>query len=1630
MKPIAIIGMSSIFPHAKDITQYWDNILGEINCITEVPASRWDINDYFDPNPNVPDKSYSKYGGFIPDIDFDPVEFGLPPNILEVTDVSQLLSLIVARDALSDAGYIDAKEEILDMTGVVLGFVGMSSKLFSPLLSRLQYPVWEKVLMNSGINKEDTQKIVEKIKLAYVGWNENAFPGAIGNVISGRIANRFNLGGTSCVVDAACASSLSATKIAISELLEGRADMMITGGVDTDNSILTFMCFSKTPAFSKGDRVRAFDAESDGMLVGEGVGMLVLKRLEDAERDNDRIYAVIKGIGTSSDGRYKSIYAPRASGQAKSLRRAYEDAGFLLDTVGLIEAHGTGTMAGDPAEFEGLREVFDLEGLTRQTIALGSVKSQIGHTKAAAGAASLIKTALALHHKILPATINISKPDPEMEIENTPFYLNTETRPWMRKSPGVPRRAGVSSFGFGGTNFHIVLEEYQNDHEKPYRLQSIPNTVLLFASSPDQLLENCEALLVKLNGIDGQHHLNEQNISSKTASIPNEAARLGFISRSLVEAQEYLRIAIDFLKQKPQDEEWEHPKGIFYRKMGIDPQGKVVVLFPGQGSQYINMGKELAINFPTIRSTFSQMDLLFTSNKENPLSATIYPIPVFDNDHRKTQKMSLTLTQHAQPAIGSFSMGLFKLLDNSGFRPDFIAGHSFGELTALWASGVLNDKDYLKLAKARGNAMTAPEDPNFDSGTMLAVKGNIETVQEEVKQYPNVTVANQNSKTQIVLAGSRQAIDKIKQVLANKGYTVVFLPVSAAFHTSLVGYAKKPFAKAINKANFNKPTIPVYSNTTGLEYDHEPENIRKTLANHILNPVLFKKEIETIYDQGGSIFIEIGPKNVLSKLVDDILEGIPHISIALNPNAKKDSDWQFRLAVLQMRIIGLHLGNVDPFKISQNMPSSLKKSKVCVTLNGGMYITERTHSAFEEALRDGFKVNLHANQTSTANPENTQEISISSSENSSKPQTNTIKGLMTEEKTSIISSENNSIEKHLTEFQVHQNSVLHVHEQYLQNDMQFINIFRELANMELSFVSKGNANSLDPRMDQLVSNLENNMTHLHENQTRTTRVHEQYLKSQMEFSKNFSDLLRSYLEQSLNGIPLSMAAQTHSQRPQPFSSEQNRREIDLETMPSAEQQPAHMESSSANETSTNLDNLAVGLLEIVCEKTGYPTEMLKMEMDMEADLGIDSIKRVEILSAMQAQFPELPSIEPEELAELRTLGQIVEKLGSTKSNNRADQTAILQVNSTPIINEVVTENGAKPDENILTKTLLKTVSEKTGYPTEMLEMEMDMEADLGIDSIKRVEILSAMQAQFPELPSIEPEELAELRTLGQIVEKLGATKPIEQKDQVQDENIQNTHFEDMPGIQKSTVALKQLPIPDQIDFKLPEGSICLLTNDGTENTPALAQSLTEKGWKVVVLSFPKAIVSTSVSLPENILQVNLNVLSEKNLQTQIEKITNREGPISAFIHLNPILKENNSDPEKKIHFSDSQRTILKHIFLLSKQLKPSLVAASEKSRGIFITVTHLDGHLGLGENFNNDPVCGGYFGLVKTLNLEWNGVFCRAIDISLELDSESLVHSILAEIFDPNCLITEVGISPLGRKTICLENSMRFEIEK
>ncbi|WP_146447115.1 type I polyketide synthase [Vibrio cyclitrophicus] len=1409
--PVAIVGMASMFANSRYLNKFWDLISEKIDAITEVPDTHWRPEDYYDSDRTTPDKSYCKRGGFIPEVDFNPMEFGLPPNILELTDTSQLLSLIVAKEVLEDAKLPEGYDR--DKIGITLG-VGGGQKIAQSLNARLQYPVLKKVFKSSGINDEDSEMLIKKFQDQYIHWEENSFPGSLGNVISGRIANRFDLGGINCVVDAACAGSLAAMRMALSELVEGRSEMMITGGVCTDNSPTMYMSFSKTPAFTTNETIQPFDIDSKGMMIGEGIGMVALKRLEDAERDGDRIYSVIKGVGSSSDGKFKSIYAPRPEGQAKALKRAYDDAGFAPHTLGLLEAHGTGTAAGDVAEFGGLNSVFSENNEEKQHIALGSVKSQIGHTKSTAGTAGLIKAALALHHKVLPPTINVSAPNPKLDIENSPFYLNTQTRPWMKRVDGTPRRAGISSFGFGGTNFHVVLEEYTPEHARgaKYRQRQVPQTLLFSAESRQALINDLKQISTqaadaafKLEALAEQHALRE---------VDAKHARLGLVVNDQADLQAQLTQALSMLERQTKAH-WQMPNGTSYRESALiaaNGAGKVAALFAGQGSQYLNMGRELACHYPEMRQQIAQADQVFGQHKKTALSQILFPIPTFTPEATKAQEAVLTNTANAQSAIGTVSMGQFDIMTQAGFKADMVAGHSFGELSALCASGVISQDDYYQLAFARGDAMAATTEQG-DSGTMFAVildADKLPAVESCISQFEGVSIANYNAPTQLVIAGPTATVQQAAQALTDQGFKAIALPVSGAFHTPLVAHAQKPFAAAIDKASFSAPTLPLYSNATGKLHSKDAKAIKKAFKQHMLQSVRFSEQIEAMYEAGARVFVEFGPKNILQKLVEKTLadKNEELYAISINPSPKGDSDQQLRLAAVQLCVAGVSLDNIDPYQADIAEPA--KASPMNIKLNATNYISPATRKKMDQSLASGnvtekteivevkvevekivekevFKTEIvevpvaapqASNvQPSTAPAPSAQVVTAAQQPQVAQPAPATV------QPTASVTVDESSLQSFFNA----QQQAAEVHQQFLAIPQQYGDTFNTLMSEQAKMATAGVA---------IPENLQRSMEMFHQHQAETLKAHAHYLEMQAHSNNSALNMLTQgsaqtaqptfvaplnaqpaiqapttpaaivqqpvaqvqtapVQAQSVQAVPVqnTTAQQAPVQKavPAPQVAAQAAAPVAAQPVP-VKAQPAPVAAPVAVQ-SADAEKV---MLEVVAEKTGYPTEMLDLEMDMEADLGIDSIKRVEILGTVQDEMPNLPELNPEDLAECRTLGEIVTYMNSKMP---ASAPVAAQPSATA---PVQAANGL--NAKVVQQTMLEVVAEKTGYPTEMLDLEMDMEADLGIDSIKRVEILGTVQDELPTLPELNPEDLAECRTLGEIVDymnnKLPASAPV------------------------------------------------------------------------------------------------------------------------------------------------------------------------------------------------------------------------------------------------------------------------------
>jgi len=477
---IAVIGLGGIFPDAENIPHFWNNIINKKYSITEIPIERWEPEIYFDKDHSILDKTYTKIGGFVKKYEFKSIKYRIPPKVAERMDLVQIWAIKTAEEALIDAGYPTDGKRRLPIAIIVGNSSGGDAQRLSNkrvLFNEIKFRVNEassKKILNQDEKENLIQYLEESIIKQIPAINEDTMPGELPNIIAGRIANVFNLTGKSMTTDAACASSLAAIDTAINGLLVKCYDTVLVGGVDSSMDPQTYIKFCKIGALSE-DGTYPFDARANGFVMGEGAGFMVLRRLEDAIKDKNKIYAIISGYGGSSDGKGKGITAPNPEGQRLAIERAFKSSNIKASDIQYIECHGTSTIVGDATELTVLRDLFSNRN-TDQKLAIGSIKSQIGHLKSAAGIAGIIKTVLALHHKIIPPSINFVTPNPSIDWDTSPYYVNAEPKRWISPETGI-RRAGVSSFGFGGTNYHVILEEFLPQLYNLSSLESIKDEI-------------------------------------------------------------------------------------------------------------------------------------------------------------------------------------------------------------------------------------------------------------------------------------------------------------------------------------------------------------------------------------------------------------------------------------------------------------------------------------------------------------------------------------------------------------------------------------------------------------------------------------------------------------------------------------------------------------------------------------------------------------------------------------------------------------------------------------------------------------------------------------------------------------------------------------------------------------------------------------------------------------------------------------------------------------------------------------------------------------------------------------------------------------------------------------------------
>lgn len=848
---IAIVGMAVLLPGAPDLESYWRNLVNGVNAITSVPEGRWDATFYRPEAAREParaDAVYCRTGGFIDDLaTVEVTRHGITPSSISGTEPDQLLALRVAASAIADAG---GEERLPDLrrVGVILGRGGY----LTPGLARLDQRLRTAHQLTRTLDELVPDLRCEQLEQIRSAFTEQLGPanpadaiGLVPNLAASRIANRLGMGGPAYTVDAACASSLIAIDQAVTELSSGRCDAVLAGGVHHCHDITLWSVFSQLRALSASGQIRPFDRAADGVLIGEGTGVVVLKRLADAERDGDRVYAVIRGTGIASDGRGSSLLHPDPDGQVLALERAWQAAGLdpgQPDSIGLLEAHGTATPAGDSAELTTLRRVF---GGPAGTAVIGSVKSMIGHAMPAAGIAGLVKAALAVHQGVLLPTLHCDDPHPALA--DTRFRPLARAQPWPLGKQRLPRRAAVNAFGFGGINAHVVLEQWKSTTDRSTPATRDTNRHSVKVAEPDKVLRLSATSPDEMADVLAAD--DSALLAPDPASPQAGGCRLGIVDPTPRRLALARRIVAKSLPWRGRHDVWFTPQPLL-----PGPKGGVAFLFPGLEAEFA----------PRVDDVADRLDL---------------PRPDVSTGGLGSHATSVL-------RVGLLLDAAMRQLD---VIPDALAGHSVGEWTAMIAGGIyaVTDVDRL-LEHADPHTLRVP-------GVEFAALGcGVEQVSEMLGEYPDIVVSHENSPRQTILCGPAEPVTELLRVMRARNIVGQILPFRSGFHTPMLRPYLAPLRSAVDSLPVHRPVIPVWSATTASPYPHGETAVRELYLRHLLEPVRFRSLVRSLYASGIRAFIQMGPGQ-LGSLVDDTLSDVEHLTVAAN-SAQRDGLDQLRRA--------------------------------------------------------------------------------------------------------------------------------------------------------------------------------------------------------------------------------------------------------------------------------------------------------------------------------------------------------------------------------------------------------------------------------------------------------------------------------------------------------------------------------------------------------------------------------------------------------------------------------------------------------------------------------------------------------------------------------------------------------------
>ncbi len=1152
---IAIIGISFLLPGASDMDTYWRNILRKKEVIREIPKEYWDMHLVYDPDQKKSDKSYSKWGGFIDEIVFNPLEYGIPPKYVGSISTMQLIMLEVVQRALRDAGY-ESNDADSENTAIIVSNADYGGFVGHQLMFRSYLPFFVEPPFDAVYDR-------------LAGWNEESLTGVLPNIMAGRIANRLNLGGPNFVLDAACASSLTALDLGVRELESGRSNKVVVGCAEFGQNPFSYIGFSRIQALSATGHAKVFDKAADGIVLSEGVVAVILKRLADAERDGDKIYSVIKAVGGSSDGKAMALTAPLPKGQIRALKRAYTKAGFSPRTIGFYEAHGTGTPVGDKAEMETIVDFLNAQKTAPKACSIGAGKALMGHTKIAAGLVSLVKSVMSLSHCVLAPQGLLDNPLDPVSDPNSPVAMYKEAIPWLRSSE-YPRRCGISSFGFGGTNSHAVLEEYTSSYRScapggdPW-----PSELFVFQAKDRSRLRNKVAGLLDSLEKGAEPRLRDLAYTYARDFEDSKSERhfLGVVARDLVHLKSLIRLCLVHFDDP---ESLSLPPEIIRNKIRSDNAGRIAFLFPGQGAQYPNMGREVSLYFQEMRDVLERADSLLAKEYPKILHQYIFPPGPFSEEEKKSHEKDLQDSHVAQPSIVAISAGFMNVVTRLGLRPEMVCGHSLGEYSALYAADVLSLDQILALSEKRGKLMA---NACKHLGAMAAVRGARERVEALLSEFDGIVLANDNAPQQVVISGKEQSIQKIMERFREDGIYCSLLPVAGAFHSALMKGVQTPLSVAIASLDFKTPRIPVYSNMTAMPYPNDPEAVQSQLQGHLRHKVEFVKQIENMYHDGARIFVELGPKGILSGLVEQILAGREHITVTIDGYGGGIRGLLIMLGKLIVAGAAIDIRNLfDGRDVTQQNIQRLAETTCRPEPPDSAWIINGCNSRPK---------GMSAGYWGTTPPFTMETALVKESPRESAPS------------------------EQMMPFG-QKSDAFHAYKRYQETMQQFLALQEKVVH--------GFLGGSIPNEDAL-------------------KVAQPFFSDKEAFRVAPQEPIQPLREEATDDVP---------EEAIPEGATKDDRDL-------------KKEAGILSNKAFLLDKLQ----RMISERTGYPTDMLGPDMDMESELGIDSIKRMEILESFLGMLPELDARvlreRMDELTRVRTLNTLADMLCPDVYNSDAEE---------------------------------------------------------------------------------------------------------------------------------------------------------------------------------------------------------------------------------------------------------------------------------------------------------------------------------------------------------------------------------------